>query len=82
MTVRIDDHDYETKTQHARKFLEQGNKVKCTIRMKGREMQHAGLAYALARRFVNDLLDVGHADSEPRLEGRTVTANMSPGKKK
>jgi translation initiation factor IF-3 len=82
MSVRIDDHDYHTKTQHAYKFLEASNKVKCSIRMKGRETQHANLAFDLARKFVVDLQEVGSLEGDIRLEGRTVTINIAPTKKK
>jgi translation initiation factor IF-3 len=82
MSVRIDDHDYNTKMQHAQKFLESGNKVKCSIRMKGRETQHANLAFDLGRKFIVDLQDVGSPEGDIRLEGRTVTINIGPAKKK
>lgn len=82
MGVRIDDHDYETKKQHAIKFLEAGNKVKCTIRLKGRETQHANLAFDLGRKFVVDLQDVGSLEGDIRMEGRTITINIGPARKK
>ena len=81
MGVRIDDHDYDTKMQRAKKFLEEGNKVKCSIRLKGRETQHANLAYDLGRGFVADLAEVGSLDGDLRMEGRTITINISPKKK-
>lgn len=81
MSVRIDDHDYETKLGHAQKFLEQGNKVKCSIRLKGRETQHANLAFDLGRKFVADLAEFGAPDSDLRMEGRTLTIHISPKKK-
>jgi translation initiation factor IF-3 len=82
MGVRIDDHDYLTKVQRAQKFLEQGNKVKCSIRLKGRETQHANLAFDLGRKFVVDLQEFGALDGDLRMEGRTITINVSPAKKK
>lgn len=82
MGVRIDDHDYDTKVQHSKKFLEEGNKVKCSIRLKGRETQHSNLAFDLARKFVVDLQDVGSLEGDIRMEGRTITIHVGPGKKK
>lgn len=82
MGVRIDDHDYDTKLQRAKKFLEAGNKVKCSIRLKGRETQHANLAFDLGRRFVVDLQEFGALEGDLRMEGRTITINISPAKKK
>lgn len=81
MGVRIDDHDYDTKMHRARRFLEEGNKVKCTIRLKGRETQHANLAFDLARRFVVDLEDQGSLEGDIRMEGRTITLSIGPKKK-
>jgi translation initiation factor IF-3 len=81
MTVRIDDHDYETKIKKATKFLDSGNKVKLTIRLKGREQQHKNLAYDLANRFVADLEEQGQPESRPRAEGRSnVTVTLAPNK--
>ncbi len=80
MGVRIDDHDYSVKMNRARKFLEQGDKVKCTIRLKGREVQHSELAFDLARQFVADLEEVGTLEGHVRLEGaRNITLNLNPG---
>jgi translation initiation factor IF-3 len=82
MSVRIDDHDYNTKLNHAQKFLEAGNKVKCSIRLKGRETQHSNLAFDLARKFVVDLQEIGTLEGDIRMEGRTITLHIGPGKKK
>lgn len=82
MSVRIDDHDYETKLSHAQKFLEASNKVKCSIRLKGRETQHSSLAFDLARKFVVDLQEVGALEGDIRMEGRTITLHIGPSKKK
>lgn len=80
MGIRIDDHDYDVKLSHAKKFLQAGNKVKGTIRLKGRETQHANLAFDLANRFVVDLQDVGVLEGQIRLEGRTITLQIGPAK--
>lgn len=78
MSIRIDDHDYMVKVNHAKKFLSGGDKVKLSIRLKGRETQHSSLAFALAKRFVVDLAADGAQDSPLRMEGRTLTAYFSP----
>jgi translation initiation factor IF-3 len=80
MGVRIDDHDYMVKMNHGRKFLQAGNKVKVSIRMRGREMQHTNLAFDLAKRFVVDLEQEGTPETNPRLEGRTLTLTFAPSK--
>ncbi|MCA9789457.1 MAG: translation initiation factor IF-3 [Cyanobacteria bacterium HKST-UBA05] len=80
MTVRIDKHDYDVKLSRSRKFLEQGHKVKLSIRLKGREMQHANLAHALANRFVEHLGSEAEAEAMPKMEGRQVIVIVAPGK--
>lgn len=82
MGVRIDKHDFEIKAVRAKNFLEEGDKVKCTIRLKGREMQHAELAFDLANKFIEFLKDHGQTDNAPKLEGRQITLVLSPLKKK
>jgi translation initiation factor IF-3 len=76
--VRIDQHDYQVKISHGQRFLQDSNKVKITIRMKGREVQHNNLAFDLAHRFVLDLKEFGTPDTPPRLEGRSITITLSP----
>ena len=78
MGVRIDDNDYQVKVNRAASFLDHGDKVKLTIRLKGREMQHTGLAFDLANRFVLALEDHGLVDGRVRQEGRTFVAHLSP----
>ncbi len=82
MGIRIDEHDYEVKKNRAYRFLEEGNKVKCTIRLKGREVQHSNLAFDLGKRFVADLEDVGTLEGRIRQESfRIITMNFNPEKK-
>ena len=80
MGVRIDENDYQVKVKRAASFLEQNDKVKLTIRLKGREMQHSNLAFDLAKRFVRDLeaLEAGVVDGYVRQEGRAFVANLNP----
>lgn len=79
MGIRIDDHDYEVKVNRARLFLQDGDIVKCAIRLKGREVQHANLAFDLARRFVADLENVGSIQGTIRMEGpRNIILHLNP----
>ena len=82
MTVRIDKHDLEVKVNNAHRFLEDGNKVKCTIRLKGREVQHTDLALELARKFADLTSEYGTPEANPKVEGRNVYLILVPGKKK
>ncbi len=68
----IDDHDFNIKMKNARSFLEEGDKVKVTLRFRGREMAHQDIAQALLRRVRAGLDDVGKVVSEPSFEGRQI----------
>lgn len=76
---KIDTHDYEVRLKNIRKFIAQGNKVKLVVMLRGREMQHSGLAIQLAERFINDLVnDPITVEKKPMVEGRNVTAWLAP----
>ena len=76
---KIDTHDYEVRLKNIRKFISQGNKVKIVVMLRGREMQHSQLAIELANRFLKDLEnDPVVVDKQPVVEGRNVTAWLSP----
>lgn len=74
----IDDHDYEVKMKQSRKFLEEGDKVKVTLRFRGREMAHQDLGVQLLDRVRNELGDLAKVESEPRLEGKQMVMIMAP----
>ena len=74
----IDDHDYETKMKQARRFFEEGDKVKVTLRFRGREMAHQDLGIDLLERWRADVTDLAKVESEPRLEGRQMVMVMAP----
>lgn len=75
---KIDVHDYEVRLKSVRKFISQGNKVKIVVMLRGREMQHANLAYELANRFIADLAnDPIQVEKKPTLEGRNVTLYLA-----
>ena len=81
MSIRIDDHDYGVKVSNSKRFLAEGNKVKCTIRLKGREVQHSVLAVELAKRFVADLEEDGNLDGNiSQVSARIFTLVFSPKK--
>lgn len=74
----IDTHDYEVKLKQAKKFLSQGDKVKFTMRFKGREMSANDLGKDILNKLVEDLEMVAKVDSAPKLEGRQMTMMLSP----
>jgi translation initiation factor IF-3 len=78
MRYKIEEHDYQVKVRSGQKFLNDGDKIKVLIMLRGREMQHKGLAMDLMNRFSNELKDLGMVDREPRLEGKSVIMILSP----
>jgi translation initiation factor IF-3 len=74
----IDDHDFETKTRHARRFLEEKNKVKVTMMFRGRQVAHPEIGQAVLDRVAQTLADVGKVESAGRLEGKSMTMIMTP----
>lgn len=75
-----EDHDYQVKLRNATRFLEAGDKVKITLRFRGREMAHRDVAGALLDRIEQDLAGLANVEQRPRLEGRQVTMVMAPKK--
>jgi translation initiation factor IF-3 len=74
----IDIHDYEVKTRAMHRFFEEGDKVKITLRFRGREMAHQHLGIELLHRVKRDFDDIAKVEMEPRLEGKQMTMVMAP----
>ena len=74
----IDDHDYEVKMRSMVKFIEEGDKVKVTMRFRGRELAHQELGMNVLMRVKDDLDQVAKVEQHPRMEGRQMTMVMSP----
>ena len=74
----IEDHDYAFKTRHARRFLEEGNKVKLTMMFRGRQMTHPELGMDVLKRVTDDLSEVGKVEMQPSFEGRTISMVLAP----
>lgn len=75
-----DVHDFEFKTRHARKFLEEGHKVKATVVFKGREITYKEHGEELLKRLAEVLADIAKVDQESKLEGRTMAMIFAPDK--
>ncbi|WP_424934291.1 translation initiation factor IF-3 [Amaricoccus macauensis] len=73
-----DTHDYDVKMRSVMKFLEGGDKVKVTLRFRGREMAHAELGRRLLERVAGDIEEIGKIESMPRLEGRQMVMLINP----
>jgi len=78
VTPNIDDHDFFTKVNNAIKFLKAGDKVKVTVRFRGREVTHSSLGEVLLVRFSEEVKDVGIIEKRPKLEGRNMFMFISP----
>ena len=78
MRPSIDTHDYDVKMRAARRFLDEGDKVKMTLRFRGREMAHQELGMQLLSRVRDDLTEMAKVEAEPRLEGRQMIMILAP----
>jgi translation initiation factor IF-3 len=78
MRPMIDDHDYDVKMKAVKRFFEEGDKVKITLRFRGREMAHQELGHKLLNRVKADVVDIAKVESEPRFEGRQIVMVIAP----
>jgi translation initiation factor IF-3 len=74
----IDDHDYEVKMRSVRRFFDEGDKVKVTLRFRGREMAHQDIGYKLLQRVKVETGPIAKVESEPLMEGRQMTMVLAP----
>ncbi len=74
----IEDHDYEFKTRHARRFLEEGNKVKLTMMFRGRQVTHPEIGRGVLERVTEDLKDIAKVETRPSFEGRQMSMVLAP----
>ena len=72
VTPNIEEHDFSFKSKNARKFLEEGNKVKITVRFRGREVNNAKAGEAVLNKFIENLEDISAVEKKPKLEGRNM----------
>lgn len=77
---KTDDHDYETKLRHIRRFLENGDRCKITVFFRGREIVHKDRGINILDRIVQDLADIARVEQEARAEGRTLQMLLVPKK--
>jgi len=78
MRPSIDDHDYDVKMRSIKRFFDDGDKVKVTLRFRGREMAHQHIGYDLLQKVKADLGELAKVEAEPRLEGRQMVMVLAP----
>lgn len=78
MSPGIGDNDFNTKLKNGQKFLADGDRVKVSVRFRGREMAHTNIGEKLLRDFAEKCADVANLDKEPKLEGRSMSIFLSP----
>lgn len=78
LSPSIDNHDFETKLKNACKFLKNGDKVKVSVRFRGREIHHTALGEELLERFVKGAEEFGMVDKKAKLEGKNMAITISP----
>ena len=77
ITPNIEEHDFGFKAKNARKFIEEGNKLKITVRFRGREVNNSGLGEEVLNRFIENLSDIANVDRAPKLEGKNMFIMLS-----
>jgi len=78
MRPKIGDHDFEVKTKQVERLLNSGDKVKVTLRFRGREVVHQHLAKELLQRVGDEVSDAGNIVSQPTMQGRTMSVILAP----
>ena len=78
LSPSIDTNDFNTKCNHAVRFLKNGDKVKVTVRFRGREVTHSEIGETLLKRFAEQVKEYGSMDRTPKLEGRNMTMFLLP----
>ena len=82
LTPKIENHDYETKRNQVEKFLKGGDKVKVTMKFRGREQTRPEMGYKLLQRLAEDVAEFAFVEFAPKQEGRNMTMVLGPTKKK
>lgn len=80
LSAKIEEHDFEFKVRNAYKFLQDGDKVKATIRFRGREMRYTSAGQDVLAKFTDAVKDVGVVEKQPRLEGKSMIMILNPKK--
>lgn len=78
LSPTIDEHDFNTKLRNGRKFLEKGDKVKASIRFRGRAITHKEIGQKVLNRFAEECNDVATVESKPRMDGRSMFLVLAP----
>lgn len=78
MRPKIEEHDFNTKLRHTQKFLKEGNKVKVSVRFRGREMQHTSLGRNILVKFAEAVGELGEVERNPKMEGRNMMMILNP----
>ncbi len=82
LSCRIDTNDFNTKLNHAIRFLQSGNKVRVVVKFKGRQMSHTEIGAELLTKFADACKDYGSVDKPPKMEGRSLAMIVAPTKQK
>lgn len=76
--ANIEEHDYQTKLRNVVKFLKEGDKVKCSVRFRGREITHAAIGQKILDRLAQEVSELSNLERAPKLEGRSMIMILSP----
>ena len=76
--TKTEEHDYQVKSRQIRRFLEEGNKAKVSMRFRGREYEHAQLGQRKLERLMLEMQDIANVEQSPQMEGRIITLVLAP----
>lgn len=82
LSPNIEQHDIDTKMKNALKFLNKGDKVKVSVRFRGRELAHTNIGRTILLKFAKDLVEIADIEKYPKMEGRSMTMFLTPKKTK
>ncbi|MEI7027233.1 translation initiation factor IF-3 [Paenibacillus sp. y28] len=77
-SATIDEHDFQTKLRNVVKFLNEGDKVKCSVRFRGREITHASIGQRVLERVAKEVEEISVSERKPKLEGRSMIMILAP----
>ncbi|WP_195852415.1 translation initiation factor IF-3 [Aerococcus mictus] len=78
LSPTIDENDFQTKVRQGKKFIDKGDKVKVSIRFRGRAITHKDLGREVLERFASELADVATVEQKPKMEGRSMQLQLAP----
>ena len=78
MSPKIEEHDFQVRVKNAHKFISEGDKVKVTVRFRGREITHTALGYEVLNKMAEELKEIANVEKMPKVEGKNMVMVLAP----